>query len=195
MSLEKVKKSVLDEAKAEAEKIKEAAEKKAAAQFAEAEERLKREHGGRLARGLQEIDEKAALEVQRARTEKAKQILALKNEAINRVFEAARERLKALPQAEYERLLTGWLVAMDPAENGEVVFNRKDRESVASGVVAQANQQLGREAYRLSAQTLGIDGGFMFRAETFELDRTFDTMLKQLRSEMVSDLAAEMFKE
>lgn len=193
MDIDRVRSAVLEEATKEAEKVVAEARRRAHDELANAERDLNERQEMRLAHAHAALQEKAALTVQRERTEKAKQILARKNEVIARVFDLAREQLARLAPDEYRALLVKWLVAADPDQSGEVILSKRDRDALGADVVRQANEQLGRPAFTLSEHTVHALGGFVFRASSYELDHTFDAQLKTLRKGLVTEIASKLF--
>jgi V/A-type H+-transporting ATPase subunit E len=195
VELDKVKAAVLEEAGKEAERVLAEARAKSDHEFEHARRELEHDHKARLSHVHHELTEQAAVAAQRARTEKAKELLAAKNEVIGRVFDAAMAKLSALPGDRYKALLVEWLVEIGPEEKGRVCFTRKDRETIAEEVVRLANEKLESRPFTLSDETIQAAGGFLFRAQTYELDRTFDAQIRTMRREMVPEIASQLFSE
>jgi len=193
LSVEKVRRSVIQQAEAEAEEIIRAAQAESDARLAAAEARLQGEHDTKLARALQEIEEQGSLAVQRAQSEKAKELLSLKNNILAELFERSRDVLVEMPAEECISMLVSWLEKRDTRDNAELLFNRRDRDSIGKKVVLLSNEKLGRDALRLCDETAAISGGFILRAGTYEFDRSYDSLLKALKEECLSELAEKLF--
>ena len=183
----------MKQAEAEAEEIIKAAQVESDTRLAAAEARLQGEHDTKLARSLQEIEEQGTLAVQRAQSERAKELLSLKNDILARLFERSRDVLVEMPAEDCISMLVSWVEKQDTHDNAELLFNRKDRDSIGEKVVLLSNEKLGRDALRLSDETAPISGGFILRAGTYEFDRSYDALLKALKEECLSELAEKLF--
>jgi vacuolar-type H+-ATPase subunit E/Vma4 len=193
VELEHVREAVLAEARRQAETIVTEAQRAADERVANARIQLADEHDARLAHAHQEIEEKAALTIQRARSEKARELLARKNAVLDRVFEEAARRFAGIPPDRYAESLADSLARTASDADGLVLLSPRDREALGESLVRTVNERLGRQAVRLADETLQASGGFLFRTDTYEVDHSFETRLRILRKDLLAELAATLF--
>ncbi|HOX39040.1 MAG TPA: V-type ATP synthase subunit E family protein [Candidatus Brocadiia bacterium] len=193
MSLDNIKKAVLAEAEAEARHLVAAAERKAERRFKEAEAAIRREADAKLAGGKQAIDDSVGKDLLRLRSELAVKLLEEKNRILARIFDAALQSLASMPREQYISLLEGWLAGLEEGAGGEVALNLKDSKEVGPELIKRLNARLGQDFARLADQPADIKGGLIFRSSTFEMDRSFDTLMRNAREELTPELAREAF--
>lgn len=224
MSLERIRQGVLDEAKAEAERLIAEAREKRDREIAAAKKRLADEKQKRIG------DEKARLEqvrsqaVSNARRIERLAVLKAKNRFVDKAFAAAREKVAALPDGEYLQLLEKWIVALDAANAGEIETGRRDAKRIDQAFVERVNAKRGpgradaphalrdkarpagyKEHKMLSPMPAGkftrgsseldIDGGVVIRTPDYRIDLSLRAVLDALREELTPVIGARMFPE
>ena len=132
----------------------------------------------------------AALEVR-------KQILAVKQELLAQAFQMAVEKLCALPEEDYVRLLAR--MAAEAASGGEkVLFSQEDRARVGKKVVRAANQLLEGQrrpaGLTLSEQSRPIRGGLILEKDRVESNCSFEALVEQGRSRLTAEVARLLFQ-
>lgn len=193
MSLEKIKAQALEDARKQAEKLIEAAQSGLKMKLDREKLLLKEEFDKRLEalhRELQKEKEKT-LSILKARYDR--QILELKNDMIDRVFEGAMKAVLSLTRQEYLELLLGWLSRLRVDEKFELRLSAKDLRIVGPELVRRANEACGRDVFFLSTSTADIKGGFVLRAKNFEIDRSLEAVLSYLREELLPQVAEKLF--
>jgi len=120
-------------------------------------------------------------------------LLSAKQEAINKSFDAAIEKLKAMPEVEYLNFLVQEVVRI-PNCQGSIVLNAKDRESIGERLVKAVNEKLGAEKVALSKDTVETSGGFVLKRGKVEINSTFETLLDAMRDQLTSEIADVLFK-
>jgi len=171
MDAEKTKQEILNRAKNEAEVLIKTEAEKAANDALELKNR----------------------KVSAAELQGRKMLLSAKQEAINKSFDAAIEKLKAMPEVEYLNFLVQEVVRI-PDCQGSIVLNAKDRESIGERLVKAVNEKLGAEKVALSKDTVETSGGFVLKRGKVEINSTFETLLDAMRDQLTSEIADVLFK-
>lgn len=144
--IEKITARIETDMKAEVEAIRKDAETRAAAIRAEYEAKAKAEADAAAAAGR----EAAARQLERlesaAKMDAKKELLAAKQECLDKAFGAAHKKLLALPEGEYVELLAKLAVKAAKTGREELIFSAADRERVGAKVVAKANSMLAAAA-------------------------------------------------
>ena len=193
MSLDKVKESVLAEAKARAEqKVREASR--------EAERLLaagREENGRASAEALREanlrLDRETARERERILHENRLQVLAAKNRVIEEVFRKAKERLASLSDAEYAKLVDAWLSALPPETGGELRVNPADHAKFAARLDDFNRGRSGPGAFTAVIADPRVSSGAVVDGADYHIDCTVERRLDELLETAVGDLAKKLF--
>ncbi len=195
MGAEEVVEKILAEAKAEAEKIKNLAEEKEAAEQAKLDEQL-REYGEQTEAlaGQAGEDEKAHL-LAAARMDVAKQLLAEKREILDEVFEQARRQLESLPDEQYRGLMAKLMLDVVETGDEEVVIGRNEGR-INGELIGRVNQQLssaGKGNLRLSERREDIGAGFILKRGKIKTNVSVDVLIAQAREALEIELAKKLF--
>jgi len=195
---EKIIAHIQADAKAQADAIIAQAEEKGAAIRSEYEAKAQETYNRLLRAGVKSCEDRVDSMNRIARMEARKGVLALKQEMVGKSFQRAREKLVALPEDEYVRLLAK--LADEAAVTGdeELVLNGRDREAVGEKAVKAANAALTARGLpgklHLSEQTGDFAGGLILRRGSIEVNCTAELLVELKRSEMSAELAALLFE-
>ena len=171
---------VLDEGRAEAERVVGAWRERIDAEtraLAERNENAAAAHEERL---------KSAAELEARKT-----VLAAKQEIVDAAYERALEKLCAARGEEKVALLSGLLLRASVSGTEEAVFSAADRADGAKAV-ARANAE-GGKALTLSAESAPIRGGFLLRSRNVEVNCAFETLVRARRTETAVAVAKLLF--
>ncbi len=139
--------------------------------------RLEAEFSERTERETRLILERAR---SKARMERRKALLAARWDAVERVFELARE--KAVAGAEYPRLMKG-------------IVRRHGGEGVAVRLSARDREAIGRDIGASLGETAPIAGGVLIQAGRRVLDFSLDESLAAIRDELASELVDLLYPD
>lgn len=186
--------SILDSARAEAEAILAQAKAQAGAQAEAAGQ-----EAARIAAEAQAKAEAARQDVlERSRTnadlEARKEALAKKRAVVEEAFGQALTKLCALGGQEREALLTKLL--MENAEGGEAVSPAQADAGAMGGLLSGVNAELalkGKAALTMGPVREGIAGGFFLTGPSYELNCSFEALLRDLREAEVGGVAQILF--
>jgi V/A-type H+/Na+-transporting ATPase subunit E len=186
MSLKRIKDSILTDAKKEAEGIikdaKERLQERVSYERSKIEECLREKYTS-LSKRIEE-DKKRALTEQR--TNYGMELLRVKNNIIEEIFKKAEE--KFISEEQYWPIMEKWLG--DIKESGRVFVNEKDSRRFNEGFVSRISK---KDGFVVDQNHIDIKGGFILKTDRYELDRTLDTILLNLRDEMSPLIAKELF--
>ena len=197
MEAEQVVEKILSDARAEAEKIKEKAQEKLAAEQTKLDEQLTeyKKQTDALAQKAAE-DEKSHL-LAAARMQIAKEMLAEKRKMLDEVFQQARRQLQNLPDEQYRRFIAGLMLQAIETGDEEVIID-KNENRIDQELVNQVNRQLvgnNRGNLRLSERREELGGGFILKRGKIRTNVSFEVLLAQARKEIEIELAKELFAE
>lgn len=127
-----------------------------------------------------------------AAMEGRKQLLAAKQEMLDRAFALALDKLCELPDEEYVALLTQ-LVVSAASGSEQLIFSQRDRTRVGKAVVTAANEALANGALTLSEQTRPIRGGVILSSGRVEINCSFEALIRMKRGEIAGEAASVLF--
>lgn len=195
MGAEEVVEKILADAKAEAQKIKQQADDKEAAEQAKLDGQLDQYNKQTQALAEKRAGDEKLHILATARMDIAKQLLAEKRKILNEVFEQAQNRLKKLPDAEFRRLMTKLM--LDAVETGdEEVIVDKNETRIDDEFISQINRQLGSDKkgkLKLSSESQNLGAGFILKRGKIKVNVSVDVLLNQARKELEIELAKELF--
>ena len=106
--------------------------------------RTERECADILERGAKSAAERGDRLVSAAQMEARQMNLAAKQEVLDKAFEAAKQKLLALPQDQYIALLADLAVQASSTGREQLIFSPADRARVGKAVVMAANEKLAK---------------------------------------------------
>jgi V/A-type H+-transporting ATPase subunit E len=188
---------ILNDAKAEAGKIKKQADEKEAAEKAKLNEQLDEynKQTQSLARKA-EKDKKLHL-LAAARMDIAKEFLGEKRKILDEVFSQARQQLLDLPDEEYCRLMTKLMLEAVETGDEEIIVDNEEKR-IDQTFIKKINRELGpgyKGNLRLAKQRQNLGGGFILKRGKIKNNISFDVLLTQARKELEIELAKELFED
>lgn len=129
-----------------------------------------------------------------AQMEARKTSLAAKQEMVERAYDLALKKLCAMPAETYTDVLAGLLEEACSSGKEEVIFSPKDQKGAGKAAVDKANKAGGKKL-TLSKETRPIQGGFILRDGSVEVNCAFDTLVRLQRAETAGAVAKKLFPE
>ena len=191
--IEKIAGRILSDAQAEAEAVRQEAEASANEVRQQAQQDAAAMKAQLIRDGEAEADALYARLVASADTDAKKSALAVKQELLNKAFALAVDKLRALPEADYIRLLASLADKASETGSEQVILNAEDREKFGEAVVKAANAISGK-ALILSEETRPIVGGLILSQGRIEINCTLDTLAAQSRTELSVEAAKRLFQ-
>ena len=192
--LEKIEARLRQDAQAEVERLTAEADAKTAQIAAQAEAQAKQESEAILSRGEKAARERLERLSSAAGMETRKLELAAKQEVLEQAFRQALDKLCALPEEEYFRLLVSLLQKASATGREQVIFSPKDRETLGQKAVDAANAALSARL-TLSEETRPIRGGFILADGNVELNCAFETLVRLQREKLEKAAVQILFPE
>jgi V/A-type H+-transporting ATPase subunit E len=195
MQADQVIEKILDDAKAEAEKIKKQAEENQAAEQAKLDEQLKEYNKQTDTLADKAAEDKKLHLLAAARMDIAKQHLAEKRKIIDDVFDQARTQLQNLPDDLYTALMTKLMLEAVETGDEEIIIGKNEKR-IDQKFVKQINRELGpgfKGNLRLANERHNLTGGFILRRGKIKNNVSFDVLLARARKELEIELAKKLF--
>ena len=125
-----------------------------------------------------------------ANLEARKMRLSAKQKVISDCFSEALSEISKMPKQEYIQLLSKKLAEIG-VDQGEIILNKKDLETIGSDFLAAANAKSGK--FTLSKDTLDAAGGFILRVGLVEMDSTLEMMVSSAKESVMADIVSVLF--
>lgn len=194
---EKLIQKIIGDAAAEAEKL-----------WLDAEDKKKVMHE-ELTRDLEKLTAQmekeaadAALEKKRRMAavydlEYRKDILAAKQEMMGRARALALQKLQALGDAEYLRLMKTRLIACAASGEGSVIVSQ-DEKRLGGEFLAGVNNELktsaGRGELKFASEKRDMSGGFVYASGGMEINVSLEALLQEAWADSETEVAAILFE-
>ena len=151
-----------------------------------------------------ELIEKAQIEakarenrvISNARLKVRNNELKAKQDMISKVFEKAVERLNSLSTLEYKEYILRALDSLDLEGTEILIINKKDEDVINNKFLLDLNNKLislGKKG-KISILTNGnFDRGFILDRNGIQINNTFESLVKSLRSELELEVTKVLF--
>lgn len=127
-----------------------------------------------------------------------KKLLA-KQQVIEKVFEAAKEKLKAMNAEEFTKFIKNSIMALDIHGDEEIIINPVDREKLPEKFLDEVNKSLISKGklgnLKFNVKTHEIDGGFILSKNGIEINNSFDELVNSLKYELEYEVGKILFTE
>ncbi|HOC08173.1 MAG: hypothetical protein GXY97_05775 [Clostridiales bacterium] len=192
--MERIRESILAEARTQAEAIIKEAEDKVKEMEIQAEKRAEELTKNRLERAEVEAQEAQKRMLSMAELELKKQSLEAKQSIIDQAFDKALVKLNNLPEEKYAAMIVSALGSVGIKGGEELIVPPQDREKFQKGLLKKINDKLGFEL-KLSDEDRGIQGGFIVKVDGVEINNSFETLLRMEREKVESEIADILFQQ
>ena len=193
MGLEKIRQSVLAEARAEAARLIDDAKKKNAI-FLKSQKEVSEQEFDRLCRlMMQAIEEEYNRKLIQLKGTASKQILDKRNIFLKSLFQKAKHEILAWPPEQYAKVM-GRLIENAAGKLEGKIQVHPDEKDLFEKILSELNKSRGDAKIAIDpAAPLRERGGFIFVSASFEVDQTLDTMLQDIEHDMLPAIASELF--
>ena len=199
MSLDRLIEGIGREAAAEAERILAQARQEAARLVEEAERRAAAEAAAWEQAEVERCRREAAQRVAQARLEARSLLLHVRHEQVDAVFTSALAALRAMDDDAYRAWMRRRVLEACTADDEAVVVAAHDRARLTPAWQAETEQALrarrGIESLRLCFDGEAVGGGFVLRHPRYEIDARFAALLHALGDEKRTEVAALLFRD
>ena len=191
--IDKITSRIIADAEAECRDVKRESDERCAAVRAENEKRAQDEYWRLVREGVKDTEQRVQRMDRTARLEAKKSVLNMKQEAVSRAFDLAKDKIAELPERDYVAFLAREAAEAAITGQEEVIFCERDRKSVGAKAVKAANELLAAKGMpgllTLSDATRDMAGGLMLKQGDIEVNCTVDTLLDLTRDELAARVA------
>ena len=196
--IDKITSRIIADAEAECRDVKRESDERCAAVRAENEKRAQHEYWRLVREGVKDTEQRVQRMDRTARLEAKKSVLNMKQEAVSRAFDLAKDKIAELPERDYVAFLAREAAEAAITGQEEVIFCERDRKSVGAKAVKAANELLAAKGMpgllTLSDATRDMAGGLMLKQGDIEVNCTVDTLLDLTRDELAARVADVLFE-
>ena len=196
--IEKITARIRADAEAECAAIRAESEERCAAIRAENERAAQEEYWRLVREGVKDTEQRVQRLGRTARLEAKKSVLNMKQEAVSRAFDLAKDKIAELPERDYVGFLARQAAEAAITGQEEVIFCERDRAAVGAKAVKAANELLAAKGMpamlTLSDATREMAGGLMLKQGDIEVNCTVDTLLDLSRGELAARVAEVLFE-
>ena len=196
--IDKITSRIIADAEAECAAVKKESDERVAAIREENERRAQEEYLRLVREGVKDTEQRVQRLDRTARLEAKKSVLNMKQEAVSRAFDLAKDKIAELPERDYVAFLAREAAEAAITGQEEVIFCERDRKSVGAKAVKAANELLAAKGMpgllTLSDATRDMAGGLMLKQGDIEVNCTVDTLLDLTRDELAARVADVLFE-
>ncbi len=198
MALENILQRIREDSGKEKEKIEAKARQDRDKVLRAAEKEIQGLRGRRAEETAREAEDEKKRRLSAARLELKKQLLILKHEILNGVFEEAFGRIRNFSDEEYTRLFETLLLAHAPAGEGRIHIGAGDRKRISPEFIRRMNGALKDSGtpcnYELDSADAGIEGGFILETGNMTVDCSFEALFAAAKQDLQKEAGKILFK-
>ena len=187
MSLERIKDTIISDARKEVESIIENAKERLREMIVREKIKLEELLEEKYAKVSKKLEEDKNRELTSQRTNYKMKILDIKNNMIEDVFEKASDKFVSNNE-EYKRIMERWFQGINGP--GCIHVNSRDFVHINQGIIGK---NLKKNKLEVDREVIDIKGGFILKTAKYEVDHTLDSILGNLRIELTPIIARELF--
>ena len=109
------------------------------------------------------------------------------------------DKLRSMPDDKYQAILADMIANSSESGNEEIVLSERDKGRISPSFVEEVNDRLRKRGLqaniRLSEQSAAIGAGFILKSGDYELNNSFEAIVKMARDELEMEVAGLLFKE
>jgi len=194
VSLEKIRQKILEEAEGEAGRIIKEAEERAAAVRQEAEKIAK----ARFEEEIENEKKTLALEEERIiseyRATTSAEVLRLKNQLIDEVFDRAIERILKLEDKKYLEIIAHYLSKNLCPGVDTLIISQRDQQKISRQWIETMLKKMQKNDLKIKIVTSPeIEGGFILRGEKAEIDCSLRQIIADKKEELTPAISRVLF--
>ncbi|MDO4672805.1 MAG: V-type ATP synthase subunit E family protein [Porphyromonadaceae bacterium] len=192
MSIEKITDKIINDAAAEADAVKKAAEDKALEIIEKAKADGEKLVADAKKKGALEEEQMAQRRKSVADIDSRKLILKEKQDIIDECFDNAKKAVIEDREG-YIEFLTE-IVRGSGAKSGEIILNERDRREIAEDLAVALKEKLSECDFTISEETKKIEGGLLIKSGKVYVNGSLEGYAEEAREELSAEIAAELFK-
>lgn len=197
IGMEKIKSKILEDAQNKSTQILEQAKQQAEEIKNDALKESESKRAEILEKGEAKGKETYRRMLSMAGLEGRKEILKAKQDVVEEAFTSAMEKLRSLPDEDYQKLIEDMAVAAAKNECGEILLSEKDRKRLNDDFLKNINVRIASKGenaeFVMSDDNIKTSGGFILRYGEMEINSTFEIMFEMLKPEIENDVVDILF--
>lgn len=199
MGVEKITDRIIDDAKEYENTVLSEAQKEAADILAEYKTRADSSSEEILSKGKKSAEAIITRAESSAALIRRNQMLQMKLDMIDKVFEDIEEKVFSMPENDLLRLLLSILVSSAESGMGEIMFNERDREKFGDKFVSAANKKIQEKIkdaeFVLSNTTADIKNGFILKYGDIETNCSIEKIISSQRAQLEPQAVKLLFEK
>lgn len=193
MSLERVKSTVVDAAKAKAEAVVAEARKEAESHISDSKAAAERKAAEVVRDAKLRLERETNRELERIQYENRLEMLSAKNKAVDEVFTRVGASLGKLSDDDYVGMVGKWLAGLPDSVGGTLRVNPKDEQKFSSRLDALNKGRNGTGKFDKVEADPKVSSGAVVNGPDYDIDCTFERRISELRESVIGDLAKILF--
>ncbi len=158
-------------------------------------QKIQKAYDSAMKSGEIEINLDAERYIRNAKLDARKDILSTKQDILDKVFEAAKSKLKAMPENEYIDWLVSLICKISDG-TGEIILSKQDKQ-LEDKIIAKAREALlasgKKPELTISAESRNIDAGFVLIDGKTEVNCSISALMELKRQEIATKVAEQLF--
>ena len=188
---EKIIAHIEADARAQAEAVLAEAERQCDEIRTQYEEKAAQLYSSKIREGVKSCQDREDGALRISRMEARKNILAVKQDMVEKCFLRAKEKIVSMPAEEYTAFLARLVERAGAMGDEEVILSARDREKVGDALLKALNT--GGKHLTLSDETREVSGGLILRRGNIETNCSIDLLLEMSRGELAGKVAGVLF--
>lgn len=188
MPLQDILKSIKQDGKKEADKIKKSADVEIRELEKERDEVIKKASEKILAGFKMEMEKKVKQAKFKKEAELKTMSLEKKQEKIEKVYEMVLEKLSGGDEA-YQRIIERAVENLPNVDDGEIML-ADNRHGETEIIIKKSNKNL-----KIATQTVKSKGGFVLESPSLRIDNTLESLVEQVKDSTQVEVAKVLFNE
>jgi len=193
MAVEDILRKIESDAEEEARRIVAERKKEGDAVLDEARKKREGERDRLSGRARQRADEERNRVVTLAKLAARRELLNEKQRLIDRVFDEARAAILAMDRDAYRRFIRAFLEKTVEGAEAEVIVDSDEKRIDQAFLDAVSRGLKGNPRLALASDRRSIGGGFILRQGRTETNCALDTILRDARERLETEVASTLF--
>lgn len=188
--LELITSQILEESKQKANEILQKAKDQTKEQLQKAETEMKELAAGKRAELEKELDMRSQMAESDKRRLERQSHLKVKSAAIDEALKEAKQRIKALPEEEYRKLMVKLFLQYAESGDCEIVTSEQEKNRLGESFLAACCEGMKKGKAVFSKDLIQTDAGFVIRYGRVEENCTLDGIFASREQELRDTAAA-----
>jgi|Deesub1362A_J573_1020465.scaffolds.fasta_scaffold00598_10 V/A-type H+-transporting ATPase subunit E len=194
--IQRIKERILEGARQEADKKIKDAEKKAQEILEKARKDAENRKKKLLEKAARDAEDIKAKMISMAELDMKKNLLAVKQDMVDRAFQQALEKLKNMETVKYEEILTAMILQAVETGEEEIILSKRDLGRLSKDFITKLNNLRERRLnLKLSRESRDIEGGFILKSRRVETNSSFESIMRMERDNIESRIAGILFED